>query len=146
MPLLRAHPGVSLEQVLTGQRDGQPMQQTARPADAPILEELRALRSEVAELHALVLTLAPGSPVAPATPSRKRVRIKLQPNHAELIERLKAGSTVIEQGSKRLEVRPDGSTAARVDSRTLDALVRYGMVKRDPDSVYRTTESPLLTP
>jgi hypothetical protein len=44
MPLLLAHPGASLEQVLTAQRDGQPMRQTDRPAAdalAPVMEELR---------------------------------------------------------------------------------------------------------
>jgi predicted DNA-binding transcriptional regulator YafY len=162
LPLLRAHPGASLEQVLTAQRDGHPMQPTARPAAdlAPVLEELHALRSEVAELRALLLTLAsgarpalgaPDSPAAdliapiPAAAVKSTRRRSLQPNHAELLERMRAGSTVVEQGSRRLEVRPDGGTD-RVDPRTLDALVRYGMVKRDPDGVYRTTDTPLLMP
>jgi hypothetical protein len=43
---------------------------------------------------------------------------------------------VVERGSKR--------STDRVDPRTLEALVRQGMVRRDPDGVYRTTESPLL--
>jgi hypothetical protein len=51
---------------------------------------------------------------------------------------MRVGSTVVERGSKR--------STDRVDPRTLEALVRYGMVKRDPDGVYRTTDTPLLMP
>ncbi len=53
-------------------------------------------------------------------------------------KRMRVGSTVVERGSKR--------STDRVDPRTLEALVRYGMVKRDPDGVYRTTDTPLLMP
>lgn len=96
------------------------MQQATRPADlAPVLEELCALRSEVAELRALLLTLASGTRPAPGAPAALGVspaaplpaaavkitrRRPLQPNHAELLDRMRAGSTVEERGSRRLEV------------------------------------------
>ena len=151
---LRANPGASMEDVLTAQRDGLPMHQTAHPAPAdaltPILDELRALRSDVADLRALVAALVSGT-AAPAimpatraaTPTRKRPLTKLQPNHAELLERLKAGSALVQQGGKTLEQTAAGELH-RVDPRTLGALERYGMLKLDSDGVYRITDSPLL--
>ena len=151
---LRATPGASMADVLTSQRDGLPMHHAAHPAPAdaltPILDELRALRSDVADLRALVAALVSGT-AAPAimpatraaTPTRKRPLTKLQPNHAELLERLKAGSALVQQGGKTLEQTAAGELH-RVDPRTLGALERYGMLKLDADGVYRITDSPLL--
>lgn len=151
---LRANPGASMEDVLTSQRDGLPMHQTAHPVAAdgltPILDELRALRSDVADLRALVAALvsgtaAPAIAPAPATATRTRKRpvTKLQKNHAELLERLKAGSALVQEGGKTQERTPDGELH-RVDPRTVEALERYGMLKLDHDGVYRITDNPLL--
>ena len=51
---------------------------------------------------------------------------------------MRAGSTVVERGSKH--------STDRVDPRTLDALIRQGMVRRDCDGMYRSTDTPLLVP
>ena len=149
---LRANPGASMEDVLTSQRDGLPMHQTAHPVAAdglvPILDELRALRSDVADLRALVAALvsgtaAPATAPRAATPTRKRPLTKLQPNHAELLERLKFGSALVQRDGKTLEQTAAGELR-RVDPRTVNALERNGMLRLDHDGVYRITDNPLL--
>ena len=135
---LRANPGASMVHVLTSQRDGLPMHQTAHqvPADGltPILNELRSLRSDVADLRALVAALVSGlpspapatvTPAATATPTRKRTLTKLQRNHTALLERLKAGSILVQQRDGKTLEQTAAGDLNRVDRRTVEALVGH---------------------
>lgn len=159
---LRAAPGMSATEVFTHQRDGLPVRTRERVTPdvlAPVMDELRALRSEVAALRelltsgqgavshdstppALALHSDPG-PVTPQPPKR------LQPNHQNLVDALEQGHV--------LRVRPGGRTGEtaelydqqgglvrQIDPRTIDALVRYGLLEREGDG-YRLTTDPLLT-
>lgn len=146
---LRDSPGVSLEETLTAQRDGVPLPRhpdrtPSADALAPLLDELRAVRGELADLRALLLAFlgAEGHDAAlsdlppPSEPGDERAAPqrprKLQPNHAALLERLQAGARLLNRGGRMLEVAADNELRA-VDPRTVAALERYGLLERDGD-------------
>lgn len=164
--LMRDHPGLSTVEALTALRDGRDLplrhdRPTPHSNLETVLEELRALRDEVADLRRLLLASqshgstpatpalasepAPAPAEAPAAPQRPK---KLQPNHQNLVEALERG--------ERLRVRPGGRTgetaelfdvvgevAETVDPRTVAALVRYGLLEKVGDE-YRLTAEKLL--
>lgn len=164
--LMRDHPGLSAVEALTSLRDGRDLplrhdRPTPHGSLETVLDELRALRDEVADLRRLllasqghdstpaILALLPDpTPALAAAPGAFQPPKRLQPNHRNLLEALERG--------ERLRVRPGGRTgevaelfdvvgevANTVDHRTVAALTRYGLLVRDGEE-YRLTASRLL--
>lgn len=160
---LRAAPGMSATEVFTHQRDGLPVRTRERVTPdvlAPVMDELRRLRSEVAALRELltsqgavshdnpppVLTLDAGpdqSTPAPDGPAGDADRpdmptTALSQHHARLVQRLEAGATLEQRGPVTLLVE-NGNTD-RVDGRTVKALVKRGLIEATPDGYRLTTD------
>lgn len=161
---LRAAPGMSATEVFTHQRDGLPVRTRERVTPdvlAPVMDELRRLRSEIAFLHELlingqgavshdnpppVLTLDAGpdqSTPAPDGPAGDADRpdmptTPLSRHHARLVQRLEAGATLEQRGLTTLLV-DDGNTSS-VDGRTVKALVKRGLIEATPDGYRLTTD------
>lgn len=136
---MRDTPGASTLEVLQALKAGRPLPQRERTpspdALAPLLAELRALRSELAELRALVLTL-PGAGGPDAAPEADQPQLeRFTRSQAELLERMKAGVRVQkDREGQFLELTPDGQTR-RTDPRTVKALTRRGLLTLDGPEV-----------
>ena len=169
--MMRAAPGSSTVEILTALRDGlTPTRQRHQPAVlatpdvlGPVMEELRVLRAELDELHALVVTLQPSQPSEPPLeptdqhqlstagvaaepmPGPPEVLVspvnepELRANQAGLLERIRAGGRLVHRGQQVMELNANGGKRRAVHPHTVQSLVTVkGLLVRNGDDLKLT--------
>lgn len=145
--IMRDVPGMSAVDAFTAHRDGVTIprrEDRTSTADtlAPVLSELRALRAEVAALRSLLVALAPEQPATAlaADTASQDPAAPLQPNDTDLLERLRAGNSILKNQGKLWELDLAGKRLRRLDLRMVEALVKRGMVAASSEGYSLTSE------